>query len=140
MRSRFRRACYTYDVKKSVAKGEYGMRLFLHGDPTDCRHFKALCEKHGRFDYTENHQEHLIAETMLPHDHAAAVVICDGAAGMEAAMVIRRLYPALPLIWFSDDSAFGVQAHRLQAAYFAEKSHLAERVSTALERAGLLMG
>ncbi len=114
------------------------MRLFLHGDPNDCERVKASCQALGAFDFTVNHHEHLVAEALLAAKHDAAIVVCDGAAGMEAAMTVRRTHPALPLIWFSDDAAFGVQAYRLDVAYFAEKSHITDRLDHALRRAGMI--
>lgn len=114
------------------------MTIFLQGPPADCLHFKTLCDEHGSFVFAENHLEHTIADAMLASDPHAAVVLSGGAAGMEAAMIIRRLYPTLPLLWFSDDNAFGVQAYRLDVTYFADKARMKERLGCALTRAGLL--
>lgn len=113
------------------------MCIFVHGTPTDCRDFMEWSKAHGDFEFKESHCDYTIAEALLPVKATAAVVLSDGAAGMEAAMIIRRLCPTLPLIWFSDDSSFAVQAYRLDAAYFAKKAHIKERLAFALKRAGI---
>lgn len=114
------------------------MCVFLHGTPDDCRDFIAWSREHGDFEFKESHCGHTLAEELITAGAKAAVVMTDGAAGMEAAMIIRRLYPTLPLIWFSDDSTFAVQAYRLDAAYFAQKEHMRDRLPHALKRAGIV--
>lgn len=114
------------------------MCIFVHGAPDDCRDFMEWSRAHGEFEFKQSHCDYTIAEELLPAGARAAVVLSDGAAGMEAAMIIRRLCPQLPLIWFSDDSTFAVQAYRLDAAYFAQKTHMKDRVACALKRAGVM--
>lgn len=49
---------------------------------------------------------------------ALLVVLANGAAGMEGVYLARRIMPELPVFWFSDDSQFGMQSHRLDCSYF----------------------
>ncbi len=114
------------------------MKLFIQGKIHEGRAFAKECDRHGVFDYVYNDCEHNILQAMQDVAPDAAVVLTDGAQGMEAAMIVRRLYPTLPLIWFSDDHAFATQAYRLQASYFGGKEEWRSRLRTALSRAGLI--
>ena len=54
-------------------------------------------------------------------DAELCVIAQDGAEGMEGAMLLHRVSPACPVIWFSADPAFGAQARRLGCVWFGEK-------------------
>lgn len=64
----------------------------------------------------------------------AAVVSLGGALGMEAAICVRSLDARLPLIWISDDEAFGLQSYRLQARMFLRFPVSSDQIAQALAR------
>lgn len=64
---------------------------------------------------------------------ALLVVLANGAAGMEGVYLARRILPELPVFWFSDDSQFGMQSHRLDCSYFSTKPLTDEKLRKALD-------
>lgn len=60
------------------------------------------------------------------------VVLTDGAAGMEGVYLARQVMPELPVFWFSDDSQFGMQSHRLECTYFSTKPVTDDKLRKAL--------
>ena len=65
---------------------------------------------------------------------SCVVVAMDGAAGMEAVIAARDVLRSVPVIWFSNDSGFGVQSYRLGCAYFHQKPVSQEVLSTAIAK------
>ncbi len=68
-------------------------------------------------------------------DCELAIVALDGAEGMEGAMLLRSAKPEIPVIWFSEDSAFGAQARRLGCAYFGKKPITVPAMTRAIRNA-----
>ncbi len=62
------------------------------------------------------------------------VVMRNGAEGMEGVIAARDLLKDVPVIWFSDDNAFGVQSYRLGCAYFHEKPVSSRILSAAIAK------
>lgn len=62
------------------------------------------------------------------------LVTADGANGMESVIAARNALPEVPVIWFSDDKAFGCQSYRLGCTYFGMKPVTGEKLLAALER------
>ena len=60
------------------------------------------------------------------------VVLAGGAAGMEGVYLARQVIPELPVFWFSDDSQFGMQSHRLDCTYFSTKPMTDDKLRRAL--------
>lgn len=48
----------------------------------------------------------------------AVFIAVSGAEGMEGAIGVRMANKNIPIVWFSDDKLFAVQAQRLNTAYF----------------------
>lgn len=67
-------------------------------------------------------------------DPHLAIVMADGAAGMEGVYLTRSRRPELPVIWFSDDYDFGMQSHRLECVYFSTKPITEEKMVRAINR------
>ena len=63
-----------------------------------------------------------------------AIVLANGAAGMEGVYLVKRSNPDIPIFWFSDDRNFGMQSHRLECAYFAAKPVTREKLEKAFQR------
>ncbi len=60
----------------------------------------------------------LIAE--LPESGCDLTIIASGgASGMESARAVKILLPHIPLIWLSDDKAFGPESFRLGCSFFS---------------------
>lgn len=62
--------------------------------------------------------ERLELYTLAEKQWDAVLVALSGAEGMEAANSVREANPGVPLVWVSDDKAFGVQSYRLRAQMF----------------------
>ena len=63
-----------------------------------------------------------------------AIVLADGAAGMECVFRSRKRRPCIPVFWFSDDREFGMQSYRLDCAYFSTKPVTPEKIANAIAR------
>ncbi len=71
----------------------------------------------------------------FPTDKAGAVIVARrGADGMECARNARLMRPDIPLIWFSDDKAFGIESYRLECAFFSAEPITEKILKTALLR------
>ena len=55
---------------------------------------------------------------------------------MEGVIAVRRIYPDLPVIWFSNDSGFAPQAYRLHVNYFTLMPINKDKIMTALKKCG----
>lgn len=110
--------------------------IILYGYPGECkaseqylRHYKTKC-------FFE--QENLIP-ALMEECPAAVWVLMEKAAGMEGVIAVRRIYPELPIVWFSNDSGFAPQAYRLHVNYFAMLPVGKEKMDAALRKCGLPM-
>ena len=65
----------------------------------------------------------------LNADKDVIFVLENGAKGMESAIAAKSLYPKTPVIWFSEDKDFGVQAYRVGAEFFGIKPVTNEHLS-----------
>lgn len=59
----------------------------------------------------------------------------DNAYGMEGVIAIRNVLPRVPVIWFSNDEGFGIQAYRLHTDFFHSKPITPVILEMALNRA-----
>ena len=87
--------------------------------------------QYRRINYThaDNYDEFLHLLQTKPHD--MVMVLEDGAEGMEGIIASHTICPDTRKIWISNDEGFGIQAHRMNCAYFAVKPITAETVSKA---------
>lgn len=114
------------------------MKFALFGTAADCAELRPwLCENTGAeeiaaFDATETLLPALTAGTF-----DAVLILRDGARGMEGAIAARSLSPKIPLLWFSSDSDFAVQAYRIGASWFGTKPLTQSKLTAALHRCGI---
>lgn len=97
------------------------MKILLCGSQKDCRDvidqsFQTVHTVAVACDYEEE-----LLRYMTKDQFDFAVILFDGADGMEAVMTVKRQQPDLPVIWFSNDKGFAAQSYRLNTAYFHEK-------------------
>lgn len=62
------------------------------------------------------------------------VITVNGAEGMEGVIAARSICEHVPVLWFSDDSGFGVQSYRLGCAYFHQKPVSPQILSVAIAK------
>lgn len=62
------------------------------------------------------------------------IVSMDGADGMEGVIAAKDANYKIPVVWFSDDNNFGIQAFRLDVTYFSKKPMNESNVKQAFER------
>ena len=62
------------------------------------------------------------------------VIAKDGADGMEGVIAAKSVCENVPVLWFSDDSGFGVQSYRLGCAYFHKKPVSPQILSAAIAK------
>lgn len=96
--------------------------------------FRQYLKQYSVQCFTE--QEDLIP-ALMERCPAAVLVMMENAAGMEGVIAARRMYPNLPIAWFSNDSGFAPQAYRLHVDYFALMPPGEEKIRTALRKCGL---
>ena len=100
------------------------MKITVFGSVQDFLHVKEMTENIPSLQYrrlTWEHREDYDALMRADGDAELTVVALEGAEGMEGAMLLRRTRPEHPVVWFSEDPAFGAQARRLGCAYFGKK-------------------
>lgn len=111
-------------------------QIVIYGSTADTDHASFLLRGSDRLSHFDirctgsfpSLQQELTAD--LP---ALLVVLTDGAAGMEGVFLARQIMPELPIFWFSNDSHFGMQSHRLDCTYFATKPLTEEKLRKALD-------
>ena len=100
------------------------MKITVFGTKQDFVGVKTAIEGIPSMQYRKLVWEHMEDYDGLMNADVASeltVVTLDGAEGMEGAMLLRRTRPEHPVIWFSEDPAFGAQARRMGCAYFGRK-------------------
>ena len=108
--------------------------IILYGYPEDCKASGEYLNHYTIRCFSE--QEELIP-ALLEECPAAVLVLMEKAAGMEGVIAVRRIYPGLPIVWFSNDSGFAPKAYRLQVNYFALLPINEDKINTALRKCGL---
>ena len=112
------------------------MRIALYGSREECVSLitcaEALPELQYRvleFGFADNYDGFL--STLKEAVSDVVIVLANGAEGMEGVIASKSLDEKIPVIWFSDDKGFGVQAHRLDCVYFATKPVTDEKLAGA---------
>lgn len=115
------------------------IKTLFFGDNTECRGAEMLLRNH-RLMMGANHECRYVTtsdeflELLMEWDPSLVVVLQNGAAGMEGVFQSRSRRPAVPVFWFSDDHDFGMQAYRLNCAYFSTKPVTAEKLDCGVRR------
>ena len=107
--------------------------IILYGYPGECEVSEQYLKEYTIQCFSE--QEKLVPALMETRP-AAVWVIMEKAAGMEGVIAVRRIYPDLPVIWFSNDSGFAPQAYRLHVNYFTLMPINEDKIMTALKKCG----
>ena len=100
------------------------MNITVFGTKHDLVHLTEVVEALPMLQYRKiqyGHAEDYDTLLRIIPKSELAIVMLDGAEGMEGVMLARRAYPNLKVLWFSSDPAFGAQAHRLGCTYFGTK-------------------
>lgn len=115
--------------------------IVIYGNSAEIAHAARLLHGADRFcDCNVRCAEswHCLQEALTTESPALLVVLADGAAGMEGVYLARQIMPELPVFWFSDDSQFGMQSHRLDCSYFSTKPLTDMKLRKALEHCAKL--
>ncbi len=115
------------------------MQFAVYGMPTDCeeltRALAALPDWWYRqiqvADYPD-YDRFIAGLRDSPPD--CIVIAMNGADGMEGVIAAKSMCETVPVIWFSDDTGFGVQSYRLGCAYFHEKPISPQHLSAAIAK------
>ena len=114
------------------------MRLLIFGEPNGEDALHALFEgsplafRKIECSFSPSYEEYLAALRDNPPD--AVLVTAEGAAGMEGVKAAHSLAEDIPVIWFSEDKAFGAESYRLNCRYFGAKPITESQLASALER------
>lgn len=111
-------------------------RIILFGQKHECEAAeRLLCTLVSQvYQYISADTRELLQKRLVHQRPNLAVILSDGAAGMEGVYAVREYDPHLPVFWFSDDGGFAMQSHRLDCAYFADKPLTAEKMKKAFRR------
>ena len=114
-------------------------RVVLLGEAEECREAIKILSGLPWFDGYQLEFRHTALRDEL-FDHlmvwkpGLAIILSNGANGMEGVYAVKKHYPDIPVFWFSDDHEFGMQSHRLECAYFAVKPLTEEKARRAFLR------
>ncbi len=112
------------------------MRILLCGDKRECENvyetIKSLVFQSIEHTIVDDYEN--IHQSVIDGDADVAVIVENGAGGMEAVYRIRESGCNIPVFWFSDDRDFAVQSYRLGCAYFSTKPVTAEKFQKAFTR------
>ena len=108
--------------------------VILYGHPLECEALGPCLRSYASLWVTT--QDELL-HALMEKCPAAVFVVMGKAAGMEGVIAVRKLYPELPVAWFSGYSGFAPQAYRLNVDYFAVTPVIREKVSIAMKKCGL---
>lgn len=108
--------------------------IILYGSPGEYKIFEPYLKNYKVQYFAE--QEELIP-ALMKECPAAVWVMKENAAGMEGVIAVRRIYPRISVVWFSNDSGFAPQAYRLHVDYFALMPADKDKIYTALKKCGL---
>lgn len=115
------------------------VKIFLYGTESDKNQFaNALCRLPD-FEYRNfqisafSDYDNFVAE-LGNGPPECVVVTMNGAGGMEGVIAAKDMHGSVPVIWFSDDKAFGVQSYRLGCTYFHQKPVSSEILSAAMAK------
>ncbi len=112
------------------------MHLLMYGEKCECenafRMIKSLLLQNVKHTIVDDYEN--IHQRVIDGDADVAVIVENGAGGMEAVYRIRESGCNIPVFWFSDDRDFAVQSYRLGCAYFSTKPVTAEKFQKAFTR------
>ncbi len=112
------------------------MRLLLYGNRQECENvcetIKSIAFQSVEHTIVDDFES--IHQTIVDIGADVAVVVENGAGGMEAVYKIKESGCNIPVFWFSDDRDFAVQSYRLGCAYFSAKPVTAEKFQKAFTR------
>lgn len=111
-------------------------RIVIYGSSAETAHAASLLRGSDQLSHCDIRcagSWSSLQQELTTEPPALLVVLMDGAAGMEGVFLARRILPELPVFWFSDDSQFGMQSHRLDCTYFSTKPITVEKLSKALQ-------
>ena len=112
------------------------MRIVLYGGKEDLETFSEFADtvpelQYRMIEYGFAEDYDSLLNILKSGGIDVIAVLMDGAEGMEGVIASESLAKNVPVIWFSDDKGFGVQAHRLECAYFGTKPITAEKFCNA---------
>ncbi len=109
------------------------MEIIIYGTQEDYKtvidHMEALSAlQYRRIDCVHAKSYDDFLHLLHTKWHDLVIVLADGAEGMEGIIASQTLCPDTMRIWISNDEGFGIQAHRMNCAYFAVKPITADTV------------
>ena len=115
------------------------IRTLIFGDACECRAAAQMLQDTPLLSELQHESCHLddleeLEQHLAQWQPTLVVVLANGAKGMECVYRSRERRPNLPVFWFSDDQAFGVQSYRLECAYFSTKPVSTEKLHRAILR------
>lgn len=114
------------------------MNFALFGTETECAELSQwLCAEAQAGDIVAFDTTEGLLPALAAKFFDAVVILNDGARGMEGAIAARSLLPNIPLVWFSSDGDFAVQAYRIGVSWFGTKPLTQPKLAAALRRCGI---
>lgn len=75
-----------------------------------------------------------IFDALPEKDYVAAWIWIDGMDDLEAARLLARVAPGLPLVFYSDSGEYAIESYRIGACYYLEYPANASTLNEALKR------
>ena len=114
-------------------------RTLLYGQQAECLRIIELLRTmgdlmKGESEYTCVDNWDALQTHLVDWNPDLAIMLADGAAGMEGVYLARDSRPGMPVIWFTDDRDFALQSYRMNCDYFAVKPITEEKMRKILRR------
>ncbi len=114
------------------------MRLAVFADESRYEQMNQLCENADIASRVESVVFYSTYDDFimnLPRSGCTSVVVAHrGATGMQAVRAAKILMHRVPVVWFSDDSAFVEESYQLKCAFFSPGLITEELLNAALNR------
>lgn len=117
------------------------MRIIIYGSEKDYDNCVSCLEdvsqlqyRHIEYEHTSNYDKFVQTLDSTNDVYDLVIVVQDGAEGMEAVMASKRVCPDTPVVWISDDAAFGIQSYRIGCTFFGVRPINKEMMADAIHK------
>lgn len=95
--------------------------MIIYGKEDECEKLLAYADNIDRCHVKQTEHYDTFLSYLSEKEPSAVFILTDGADGMEGVIAAKNIFPAVPIVWISDDKGFGAQSYRLGCVFFTVK-------------------